>query len=135
VYTSRYIIRSRVELVLALHLYVHVQVAAENQHITFVPNVAQSQGSMKVSQVSAMEKKMEMLAMDAERAIRKKSALLEQERRRDKDAISAATAVAGATVTATAVMANARDTASLSPRASGKYKQSTVHDMLMLFVV
>jgi hypothetical protein len=96
-------------------------VAAENQHITFVPNVAQSQGSMKVSQVSAMEKKMEMMAMDAERAIRRKSALLEQERRRDKDAISAATATAAATVTATAVMANARDIASLSPRASGKH--------------
>jgi hypothetical protein len=118
------VIRSCAELILALHLYVYIQVAAENQHITFVPNVAQSQGSMKVSQVSAMEKKMEMMAMDAERAIRRKSALLEQERRRDKDAISAATAATTTTVTATAVMANARDTASLSPRASGKHVNS-----------
>jgi hypothetical protein len=78
---------------------------------------------------------MEMLAIEAERAVRRKSALLEQqERRRDKDAISAATATSAATVSAAAVMASARDTASLSPRASGKYSGEPISSAMIVCV-
>ncbi|KAG5188424.1 hypothetical protein JKP88DRAFT_353387 [Tribonema minus] len=77
------------------------QVAAENEHMTFSPNVQQSQGSMKAAQMSAMEKKMEMMAMDAERVVRRNS--MELERRRDKGPVNVPP----------------RETTSLSPRMLG----------------
>lgn len=59
--------------------------AVETQH-SFSPNVQQSQGSMKNSQMSAMEKKMEMIAAETERSQRRKS--IDQERKKERDSLS-----------------------------------------------